>query len=468
MSDEKASLSTSFDALIIGTGQAGKPLAGALAKAGLKTAIVESDRVGGTCVVRGCTPTKTMVASARVAHLARRAGDYGIRTGSVSVDMEAVRRRKRDIVDSWTEGGRKGLERLDGVELVFGEARFVGERTVEVVNPGQAKRRLSADRVFINAGARPAVPPIDGLDQVPYLDSTSIMELGEVPDHLIVLGSGFVGLEFAQMFRRFGADVTTIERGPRLASREDDDVSDGLREILEEDGLRVLTDTEVTTVANRNGGVEVRARGPDGKSTHAGSHLLVATGRTPNSDRLNLEATGLEADHRGFIPVDARLETGVEGIWALGDITGHAPFTHTSYDDYRIVEANLLNGGDRTTDDRILTYAVFTDPQLGRVGLTEREAREEGRDVRVAKLPMSRVARAIETDETRGFMKAVVDAGSGEILGAAVLGVEGGEIAAVLKVAMMGGLPYTALRDAVLAHPTLAESLNNLFMALDD
>jgi len=409
-----------------------------------------------------------MVASARVAHLARRAADYGVRTGAVSVDMETVRKRKRDIVDSWTEGSRKGLQKTEGLELVFGDARFVGERTVEVQQPAGAKRRLAADRVFINAGARPAVPPIDGLDEVPWLDSTSIMELGEVPGHLIVLGGGFVGLEFAQMFRRFGADVTIVERGLRLASREDDDVSDGLRDILEEDGLRVLTGTEVTRLASRNGGVEVRTRDSDGTSTLAGSHLLVATGRTPNSDRLNLEATGLEADERGYIPVDARLETGVEGIWALGDITGHAPFTHTSYDDYRVVEANLLNGGDRTTDDRILTYTVFTDPQLGRVGMTEREAREEGRDVRIAKIPMSRVARAIETDETRGFMKAVVDADTGHILGAAVLGVEGGEIAAILEVAMMGGLPHTALRDAVLAHPTVAESLNNLFMTLDD
>lgn len=471
--DPKSGIET-FDAIVIGTGQAGKPLARDLAEAGHRTAIVERDRVGGTCVVRGCTPSKTMWASARVAHLARRAGDYGVGVGDVGVDMETVRRRKRDIVDDWVESSRRGLEEREGLELIVGDARFTGERAVQVELQEGGARRLSADRVFLNTGARPVVPPIPGLDEVDFLDSTSVMELGEVPDHLLVLGGGLIGLEFGQMFRRFGADVTVVERAPRLADGEDQDVSEALREIFEQDGIRVLTGTEARAVepagsatAELDGGVRLRVERPDGAEELVGSRLLVAAGRRPNSDGLGLEAAGVATDDRGHVRVNGRLETSADGVWALGDVTGRPPFTHTSYDDYRIVRDNLLQGADRTDEDRILTYTVFTDPQLGRVGPTEREARERGRDVRVARLPMSGVARAVEMDETRGFMKAVVDADTDRILGAAVLGVEGGEVVSALKVAMMGGLPYTALREAVLPHPTLAESLNNLFMTLD-
>ena len=457
-----------FDAIVIGTGQAGKPLAGDLAEAGQRTAIVERDRVGGTCVVRGCTPTKTMWASARVAHLARRAADYGVEVGNVQVDMETVRRRKRDIVDDWVAGSRRGLEKHDEIELIFGDARFTGGREVTIDLEDGGVRRLTADRVFINTGARPVVPPIPGLEEVDFLDSTSVMELGEVPEHLLVLGGGFIGLEFGQMFRRFGADVTVIDKAPRLAPREDEDVCGALAEIFEEDGIRVMTGSEARAAETTDeGGVRLRVEGPGGTEEVAGSHLLVAAGRRPNSDGLGLEAAGVATDDRGHVEVDGRLETSAEGVWALGDVTGRPPFTHTAYDDYRIVRDNLLEGADRTDEDRILTYTVFTDPQLGRVGLTEREARERGRDVRVAKLPMSGVARAIEMDETRGFMKAVVDGETDRILGAAVLGVEGGEVVSALKVAMMGDLPWTALREAVLPHPTLAESLNNLFMTLD-
>lgn len=457
-----------FDALIIGTGQAGKPLAGALAEAGQRTVIVERDRVGGTCVVRGCTPTKTMVASARVAHLARRAADYGVRTGGVSVDMGVVRRRKREIVDSWSEGSRRGLERHDRIELVFGEARFSADKTIEIALAEGGTRRIGAEQVFINTGARPNIPPIPGLTEVPYLDSTSVMELAEVPGHLIVLGGGFVGLEFAQMFRRFGADVTVLQRGERLIDREDEDVSEAVREILEEDGIMVRTGAAVTSAASKGvGHVEVQVTSEEGEDSIAGTHLLVAAGRIPNTDRLALEATGLAADDHGYVPVNDRLETAVEGIWALGDVAGSPPFTHAAYDDYRIVRANVLEGGSASREGRIPTHVLFTDPQLGRVGMSEREARETGRNVRVAKLPMKRVARAQETDETRGFMKAVVDRDTGRILGASILGVEGGEVAAVLQMAMLGDLPYTALRDAMIAHPTLSESLNNLFTGLD-
>lgn len=462
------SQSERFDDVIVGTGQAGQPLAGELADAGREVAIVERDRVGGTCVVRGCTPTKTMWASARVAHLSRRAGDYGVEAGPVSVDQGRVRERKREIVDAWSAAGRDGLEGHDGVELVDGHARFVGERRLAVDLKEGGSRRLQAERVFLNTGARPAIPPIDGLDDVEYLDSTSVMELGETPEHLLVLGGGFIGLEFAQMYRRFGAGVTVLERADRLAPPEDEDVAEEIREIFEQDGIEVRVGTDVVAAEpDPEGGVRLGVEGPDGPEQVAGSHLLVATGRRPNSDDLGLEESGIRTDDRGHIAVNERLETTADGVWALGDVTGGDPFTHTSYDDFRVIRSQLLENGDRTRDDRVTTYAVFTDPQLGRVGMTEGEARESDGSVRVAKLPMSRVARAQEMDETRGFMKAVVDADSGQILGAAILGVEGGEVAMALKLAMMGGLSYEEVREAVLAHPTLAESLNNLFMTLD-
>jgi pyruvate/2-oxoglutarate dehydrogenase complex dihydrolipoamide dehydrogenase (E3) component len=428
--------------------------------------IVERGRVGGTCVVAGCTPTKTMIASARVAHLARRAAGYGVQVGRVEVDLAAVRQRKREIVNSFSAGSERGMRRHATLELIMGEARFVAPHELEVrLNEGGA-RRLTAERIFINAGKRPAVPPIPGLG-VGHLDSTSIMELGSVPEHLIVLGGGFIGLEFAQMFRRFGAKVTLIERGPHLASREDEDVSVAIEQIFREDGIAVCTSTNVVSVGRERGGVEVRARTGGSEEAIRGSHLLVAVGRVPNTEELGLDAAGLETDERGHIRVNERLETCVPGVYALGAIAGSPPFTHTAYDDYRIIRANLLEGGNCTTRDRLLPYAVFIDPQLGRVGMSEREAREKGLEIRVAKLPMTRVARAIETGETRGFMKAVVDAESGQILGAAVLGIEGGEVVSVLQTAIMGRLPYTALRSAVYAHPTLSEALNNLFMTLD-
>ncbi|TVP78333.1 MAG: mercuric reductase [Gemmatimonadales bacterium] len=460
--------------LIIGTGQAGKPLAGALAEAGRRVAIVERDRVGGTCVVRGCTPTKTMVASARVAHLARRASDYGVQTGDVAVDLSRVRARKREIVDSWSRGSRKGLERHPTLELIEGEARFAGPRTVTVhAADGSLLRHLEAERIFINTGARPRIPDLPGLAEVHPLDSTSIMELDRVPEHLVILGGGFIGLEFGQMFRRFGAQVTILERADRLAPGEDEDVAAAIHEILAEDGLDIRTGAAAARVeaagprSTGAGDRGVRIHLEDGRAVE-GSHLLVATGRVPNTDALDPGIAGVALDPRGFVEVDERLRTSAEGVWALGDVAGSPPFTHMAYDDFRVVKANLLDGGDRTTKGRIPTWTVFTDPQLGRVGLTEAEARKEGLDVRVATLPMSRVARAIEMDETRGLMKAVVEAGTHRILGAAILGIEGGEIAAALQFAMMGDLPWTALRDAPISHPTLAESLNNLFATLDE
>jgi len=457
-----------YDAVVIGSGQGGNPLAGALASAGRKTAVIEREHVGGTCINEGCTPTKTMVASARVAYLDRRSADYGVNDGPVTVDMAAVRQRKRDIVETFRGGNEQRLEDAENLDLIRGEARFTGPKELEVRLEDGDALELTAAEIFINVGARPGGVPVDGLDSVPSLDSTTIMELDEVPESLLVLGGGYVGLEFAQMFRRFGSEVTVVQRGPQLLAREDADVAEAVAEILREDGIEVLLETEARGVRQDDGGaIQLTVGGSDGERTLSGSHLLVAAGRPPNTDLLNLEAAGIEADRRGFVQVNGRLETNVEGVWALGDVKGGPAFTHISYDDYRVIEANLLDGGDATISSRLVPYTVFMDPQLGRVGLSEAEAREQGRDVRVAKMPMEYVARALEMDESRGMMKAVVDAGTGEILGCAILGIEGGEIMAMIQVAMMGKLPYTALRDGVFAHPTLAESLNSLFAAVD-
>ena len=456
-----------YEAIVIGTGQGGKPLATALAQAGWKTAIIEREHVGGSCVNVGCTPTKTMVASARVAYLARRAADYGVHTDPVSIDQEVVRQRKRAIVESFSSGNRRGLENLENGELIMGEASFAGPKEVTVQLQDGGTRVLVADKVIINSGLRPAVPPIPGLETVPYLDSTSIMELGSVPEHLMVIGGGYIGLEFSQMFRRFGSRVTIVERGPQLLSREDPDVADEVANILREDGIEILRETQALRIGRHDDTIELSLRTTEGERTVEGSHLLVAAGRAPNSERLNLAAARVEVDERGFIPVNDRLETNVPGIYAMGDVNGGPAFTHISYDDYRLLRANLLNGASSTTTGRFVPYTVFIDPQLGRVGLSEQEARARGLTIRVAKMPMTWVARALEMDETRGLMKAIVDADTDQILGCAILGIEGGEIMSMVQIAMMGNVPYTALRDAIFAHPTLAEALNNLFAGLD-
>ncbi|MFH1834137.1 MAG: mercuric reductase [bacterium] len=455
----------SYDAVIIGAGQAGIPLARALAGAGWKTALVEREHVGGTCYNEGCTPSKTMAASARVAYLAGRAGEFGVSAGPVAVDLAAVRRRKSDLVESWRTGSERRLAATAGLDLIFGEGSFAGPRSVAVRTRGGATRTLETSHVFINTGARPAVPPLPGLKTVPYLDSTSVMELDAVPEHLLILGGGYVGLEFAQMFRRFGSMVTVVQRRDRLLPREDADVTQKLTEILQEDGVEVLVGTGVEGVqALPEGRVRLELSTPSGTPTLEGSHLLVATGRVPNTETLDAASAGLEVDGRGFITVNERLETSASGIWALGDVNGGPAFTHISYDDYRIVRDNLLHGGKASVTGRLVPYTVFTDPQLGRVGLSEQEARSEGLDFRVFSMPMEWVARALETDEPRGLMKAVVDAKTDRILGCAVLGVDGGELMAVLEVAMIGGVTAGTLREAVFAHPTLAESLNNLFV----
>jgi pyruvate/2-oxoglutarate dehydrogenase complex dihydrolipoamide dehydrogenase (E3) component len=453
-----------YDAIVIGTGQGGKPLAAALAVAGHETAIIERGDVGGSCVNVGCTPTKTMVASAKVAYFDRRSADYGVRNGPVTVDMIKVRQRKRDIVESFRSGSERSIENTEGLDLLMGEASFTGPKELEVRLNNGGTSRLSADAIFINVGARPAEPPVDGLDAVPALNSTTIMELGEVPERLLVLGGGYVGLEFAQMFRRFGSEVTVVQQGPQLLAREDADVAEAVAEILREDGVEVLLETEALSAGQTaDGEIQLTVRTPDGERMLSVSHLLVATGRPPNTDLLNLPAAGVETDEHGFVKVNEKLETDVPGIYAMGDAKGGPAFTHISYDDFRIIRANLLEGKEATLTDRLVSYTVYIDPQLGRVGLSEREAREQGRAIKVAKIPMKHVARALEVDESRGFMKAVVDAETEQILGAAILGIEGGEIMSMMHIAMLGGVPVPTLRDAPFAHPTLAESLNNLF-----
>jgi pyruvate/2-oxoglutarate dehydrogenase complex dihydrolipoamide dehydrogenase (E3) component len=452
---------TAYDCIVIGSGQAGGPLAGAFASQKKHTALIERVHVGGTCVNEGCSPTKTMVASARVAYLARRAADYGVHVGPVRVDLARVRQRKQAIVDSFRSGGERGLARA-GVDLVRGEARFLDAHTVEV-RAGDSVRALTAPMIILNTGAQPTRPDLPGLANVPFLDSTSIMELEQVPAHLVVLGGGYIGLEFGQMFRRFGSQVTVVQRGARLLDREDADVSDAVADILREDGIEVLLNARALRVEGGPGDVRVTVGTPAGERGVAGSHLLVAVGRTPNTDRLDLPAAGVQTEGRGFVKVDERLRTNVPGIYAAGDVKGGPAFTHISYDDYRILKRNLLEGGDATTEGRLVPYTVYIDPQLGRVGLGEEEARRQGRAIQVAKMPMTWVARALETDETRGFMKAVVDAQTGQILGFAMLGLEGGEIMSIVEMAMMGQVPYTRLRDAIFAHPTLAEALNNLW-----
>jgi pyruvate/2-oxoglutarate dehydrogenase complex dihydrolipoamide dehydrogenase (E3) component len=459
-----------YDALIIGAGQAGVPLARALAQSGRRTALVERVHVGGTCINEGCTPTKTMVASARVAYLARRGADYGVRTGPISVDLARVRERKQAVVDSFRNSGQRRLESTPNLDLIFGDARFTGEKQLEIrpAKDRNSPRAATADLLFINSGGRPARPALQGLDQASPLDSTSIMELSDVPEHLVILGGGYIGLEFAQMFRRFGSKVTVVQRNAQLLPNEDADVADTVREVLVEDGVEVVLQAESRCVAADGPGIRLGISTPEGERIIRGSRLLLAAGRTPNTDSLNCKAAGIALDDKGFIKANSRLETSASGVYALGDVKGGPQFTHISYDDFRIIRSNLLEGGNATTDHRLLPYTVFIDPQLGRIGLSEKDARRQGRDIRIAKMPMSNVARAIEMDESRGFMKAVVDADSGKILGAAVLGVEGGEVVSQLQLAMMGGVTARTLRDAIFAHPLLAESLNNLFATLDN
>ncbi|MBX5169861.1 FAD-containing oxidoreductase [Rhizobium sp. NZLR1b] len=444
----------SFDAIVIGAGQAGPSLAARMVEKGMKVALIERKFLGGTCVNAGCMPTKTLVASARAAHVARSGAAYGVRIpGEIAVDMKVVRARAEKVTMNARNGLIDWLGGLDGMSVIYGHARFESPNTVSVNG-----ETLTAPRMFLNVGARPVVPDLPGINEIDYLTSTSIIHLDTLPRHLVVIGGSYIGLEFAQMYRRFGAGVSVIEHGPKLASREDEDISDAIADILRSEGIGIHTDAGNIAFARNGSGVSVTA----GPAKIDASHVLIATGRKPNTDDLGLDAAGVITDKRGFIAVDDRLATNIEGIWALGDCNGHGAFTHTSYNDFEIAAANLLDGDDRKVSSRIPAYALYIDPPLGRVGMTEKQARASGRKIMVSTRPMSRVGRANERGETKGFMKVIADAETKQILGAAILGIEGDEVIHGLIDAMNAGTTYPALQWSVPIHPTVSELIPTL------
>ncbi len=448
-----------FDAIIIGAGQAGPPLAGRLTAAGQTVAVIERKLVGGTCVNTGCIPTKTLVASAYAAHLARRGAEYGVGSGDVTVDIEKVKARKDKIMLDDRNGVESWLEGMDNCTLIRGHARFIDSHTVEVDD-----QVLQADKIFLNVGGRAIVPEMPGLSDVDYMTNVGILDLDTLPEHLVIIGGSYIALEFAQMYRRFGADVTVLEKGPRLTSREDEDVSAAIKEILENEGIAVELDANSISCRKRDNGFEITPR--EGVDPIAGSHLLIAIGRRPNTDDLGLENAGVQTDTRGNIVVDDQCRTNVEHIWAMGDCNGRGAFTHTSYNDFEIVAANLLDDDPRKISDRVQTYALYIDPPLGRAGMTVDQVRKSGRKALVGKRPMTRVGRAVEKGETQGFMKAVVDAETNEILGAAILGVGGDEVIQDILDVMTAKLPYTAISRTMHIHPTVSELLPTMLQEM--
>jgi pyruvate/2-oxoglutarate dehydrogenase complex dihydrolipoamide dehydrogenase (E3) component len=455
-------MSTRYDAIVIGSGQAAPSLAVRLAEAGMKTALVEREHLGGTCVNDGCIPTKTLVASARAAHVVRHAAEFGVlHEGGVRVDMRLVKARKDAVVNQSVTGLTTWLGGMANLTLVRGEARFVGPLRVAVGDD-----EFEAAQVFINTGGRATVPDWPGIRDVPYLTNTSMMEVDFLPAHLAVMGGSYIGLEFAQMYRRFGSEVTVIEAAPRLIAREDAEVSAEVQAMLEREGIAVHVGAKDLAMAREGDGVRIGFAQDSGAQSVAASHLLLAVGRRPNTEDLGLAAAGVNVDARGFIVVDDELRTSAPGVWALGDVNGRGAFTHTSYNDFEIVAANLLDGGKRRLSDRIMTYGLFTDPPLGRVGMSEAEVRASGKPALVATLPMARIGRARERGETAGFIKVLVDANTQRILGAALLGIEADEVVQLLLLAMAAELPYTRIQQTMWIHPTVTELLPTLFAGL--
>ena len=451
-----------FDAIVVGAGQAGPSLAGRLTAAGQTVAMVERKLIGGTCVNTGCIPTKTLVASAEAAHLARRGADYGVATGAVSVDMAKVKARKDAIMLSDRKGVEDWLDGMKGCTVIRGHARFEDPHTLRV-----GDEALHAERIFLNVGARALVPDIPGVNDVEFLTNVSILELDTLPEHLVIVGGSYIGLEFAQMYRRFGARVTVVERGPRLASREDEDVSDTIKTILQNEGIDVIVDAADIRVTKRDDGIEGFDLTPRaGAAPIAGSHLLLAVGRRPNTDDLGLEHAGVDTNARGYITVDDQLKTSVDHIWAMGDCNGKGAFTHTSYNDFEIVAGNLLDDDPRRVSDRIMAYALYIDPPLGRAGMTVEQVRASGRPALFGQRPMTKVGRAVEKGETQGFMKVVVDAETQQILGAAILGVGGDEAIHCILDVMSAKAPYTTLSRTMHIHPTVCELIPTMLQEM--
>jgi pyruvate/2-oxoglutarate dehydrogenase complex dihydrolipoamide dehydrogenase (E3) component len=456
-------VSQHFDAIIIGTGQAGPSLAARFAGKGMAVAIIERHKFGGTCVNTGCIPTKTLIASADAAHVARRGAEYGfVVHGDVGVDMKRVKARKDEVSGRSNKGVEEWLRGLKNCTVIQGHARFESSRTV-VVND----EVLEADKIFINVGGRASVHGIEGISDAPFFTNSSIMDVDFLPEHLVIIGGGYVGLEFGQMYRRFGSEVTIVEMGPRVIGREDEDVSAAVREILEGEGIRIRANAKCISLAKRGNHIAVSIECDEGPPEVLGSHVLLAVGRIPNTNDLGLDRAGVTTDQHGYIVIDDQLQTNVPGIWALGDCNGHGAFTHTSYNDYEIVADNLFNSGHRRLSDRIQTYAVFTDPPLGRCGMTDAEVRKSGRAALATKYPMSRVSRAFEKGETQGFIKITVDAETKQILGAAILGTGGDEVVQILLDMMYAKAPYTVVQHAMHIHPTVGEYLPTILSKLE-
>lgn len=456
-----------YDAVIIGSGQGGTPLAGKLAAAGYATVLIERRWVGGTCVNDGCTPTKTMIASAKTAHTVNTSDALGIKIEQHSIDIIKIIARQQNIVTSFRKGSEKNLVSTGNLELIFGEASFTDHKKLLVNKNSGGSEEMATDLIFIDTGTSPSIPDIEGLESVPYLTSTTILALKELPQHLLIIGGGYVAAEFAQMYRRFGSRVTMLERSERILKKEEEAIAAEVHKIFLDEGIDIRVNTKTVRFQHSGNKTKAVVRARDREETLDCSHVLLASGRKPNTGSLNLSAAGVNTNDKGFIPVDNQLQTNVKGIYALGDVNGGPAFTHISYHDHLILYNNVVNNKNENTDNRLVPYCMYIDPQLGRVGITEQEAKAKNLNIKVATLPMAKVARAIETGETKGLMKAVVDAESKKILGVSILGAEGGEIMSILEMAMMGGVTYDIIRDAIFAHPTYAESLNNLFAMID-
>ncbi|MEO5910028.1 MAG: mercuric reductase [Pelobium sp.] len=454
-----------FDAIVIGAGQAGIPLAKKLASSGKSVAIIEKRIIGGTCINDGCSPTKTMIFSARVAHLARNGKNWGVETDHLKINYDTALKLKNNIVESFRNGAIKGLEKTPNLHIIMGEASFIDNETMLIKN-GQEETEIKGELIFINTGCTPYIPEIEGIKETEYLTSTTLLDLEEIPKHLVIVGGGYIALEFGQMMSRFGSKVTILEKSKTLLPHEDEDVCTSISDVFKQEGIEIHTNADVIRVEGKKEKT-VTAEINGKNHTFSCSHILIASGRAPQTKNLRLSFAGVDTDEKGYVKVDDKLKTSAKNIYALGDVKGGPAFTHISYNDFVIVSKNILQNGDMTTKGRALPYCMFTDPQLGRVGISEKEAKEKGINYKVAKLPMKYVARALETGETNGFMKAIVDPETKMILGATVIGAEGGEIMSILQIAMLGNITYEQIRYNIFAHPLYAESLNNLFMSLD-